>query len=145
MQQYSGLSFYICILKCCLSLWILFGNGLTVVITARSVTNVSPTHVAIGYSALSDFMLGLTLWFHLTTYLTQGYKHWRNWCIFAAFVDCFSYTEYHCNYADSCRKMLLHYKVELVQKQRHCCETKAGSWSQLLLHFVDVNNLHHSW
>ena len=93
IQQYFGLSFYICILKCCLSPWILHGNGLTVVIATRFVTKVTPTHVAVGYLALIDFMIGMTPWFHLITYLTQGYKHWRNWCTFTAWVDCFLVTQ----------------------------------------------------
>ena len=84
---------YISILKCCLSPWTLFGNGLTVVIATRFVTKVTSRHIAIGYLALIDFMIGLTLWFHLITYLIQSYKHWRNWCTFAVWVDCFLVTQ----------------------------------------------------
>ena len=85
--QYFGLSFYICIVKCCLSLWILPGNGLTIVIARRFVTKVTPKHVAIGY--LINCIIGLKPWFYLTPYLTQGYKHWRNLCTFTALADCF--------------------------------------------------------
>ena len=93
IQQYFGLSFYIRIVACGLSPCILLGNGMTVVTATRFVTRVTPTHVAITYLAVVDFMIGLTPWFHLTTYLTQGYKHWKNWCTFTAWVDCFLVTQ----------------------------------------------------
>ena len=87
IEQYFGLSFYICIVECCLSLFILLGNGLTVVIVTKCVKKVTPTHVAVTYLAVADFTVGIMSWFHLTTYLIQGYRHWRNWCTFAAWFE----------------------------------------------------------
>ena len=88
IDRYFGFSFYICIAECCLSPFILLGNGLTVVIVTRYLKKVTPTHVAVIYLAVADFTVGMMPWFHLTTYLTQGdWKHWRNWCTFAAWFD----------------------------------------------------------
>ena len=88
IEQYFSLSFYICVAECCLSPFILLGNGLTVVVVTRYLKTVTPTHVAVTYLAVADFTVGMMSWFHLTTYLTQGdWKHWRNWCKFAAWCD----------------------------------------------------------
>ena len=88
IEQYFGLSFYIFVVECCLSPFILFGNRLTVVIVTRYLKKFTPTHVAATYLAVADFTVGMMPWFHLTTYLTQDdSKFWRNWCKFAAWFD----------------------------------------------------------
>ena len=71
-----------------MSPFILLSNGLTVVIVTKYVKKVTPTHVAVTYLAITDFMVGITPWFYLTSNLTQSYwKHWRNWCTFAVWFD----------------------------------------------------------
>ena len=87
IERHLGLPFYICIVTCCLSPWILLVNGLTVVIAIRYVTRVTPTHVAVAYLAAVDFLVGMTPWFQLTTYLTQGNKQWGYWCIFSNWLE----------------------------------------------------------
>ena len=90
IEQYFGFSFYICVVECCLSLLTLLGNGLTVVIVTKYLKKVSPTHVTVTYLAIADFTVGMMPWFHFTTYLTQGFKAWRNWCTLAAWFNYFS-------------------------------------------------------
>ena len=87
MELYFGLSFYFCIVRCCLSTLILLGNGTIVVIVTRYLKQLTPTHVAVTYSAVSDFTVGMLLWFHLIRYLTQGYTHWRSWCTITAWTE----------------------------------------------------------
>ena len=58
MEQYFGFSFYICVVKCCLSPFILLGNGLTVAIVTRYIKKVTPTPVAVMFLAVADF----TVW-----------------------------------------------------------------------------------
>ena len=86
-EQFFDLAFWIFIVYCFLSPLILLGNGLTIVTVTRYVTKVTPALVAVGYLAVADFMIGLTPWFQLATYLTQGYKYWRNLCTFGAWFE----------------------------------------------------------
>ena len=77
-------------MECCLSPLILLGNRLTVVIVTRYLKKVTPTHVAVTYLAIADFTVGMMPWFHFTTYMTQGFKAWRNWCTLAVWFNYFS-------------------------------------------------------
>ena len=87
MELYFGLSFYFCIVRCCLSPLILLGNRITVVIVTRYLKRFTPTHVAVTYLAVADFTVGMMPWLRLITYLTQDFSHWRNWSTITSWIE----------------------------------------------------------
>ena len=88
IEQHFGFLFYIFVVQCCLSPFILLDNGLTVVIVTRHIRTVVPKHVTVTYLAGADFTVGMTPWFHLATFMAQGdWKYWKNLCTFVAWFD----------------------------------------------------------
>ena len=83
-------AFYFIIAKCCLSLVIIFTNGMTVYVLKQYIKHLNAVHMTMAYLAIADLVFALNPWVKGTVYFIHNHNWWERICIFSSWLNVFS-------------------------------------------------------
>ena len=83
-ESHLYVTFYIIVMKCCLSLAIFLVNSEPLYILKCYVKQINVIHLTVAYLVLADICLGLQPWFRLFSIFIEHQNWWKGVCVFEA-------------------------------------------------------------